>query len=80
MCNDIKKHELFERWTYTDAAGVKPRDIRLLLLGTLRYLGRVHTFDDAGESTYISSDVHRVFFMKFLEYGSTVLYEKNNLL
>ena len=42
MCNDIKKHELFDRWAYTDAVGVQPSDIRLLLLGTLRYLGRAH--------------------------------------
>ena len=76
MCNDIKKNELFERWAFTDAVGVKPSDIRLLLLGTLRYLGRAHTFDDASEATYISADVHRVFLMAFLEYGSTVLYAK----
>ena len=59
--------------------GVKPSDIRLLLLGTLRYLGRSHTFDDACESTFISADVHRVFFQAFIEYGSTVLYEKHVL-
>ena len=79
LCNDIKKHELFQRWTYNDAVGVKPSDIRLLLLGTLRYLGRSHTFDDACESTFISADVHRVFFQAFIEYGSTVLYEKHVL-
>ena len=76
MCNEIKNHELFHRWTCTDASGVPPSDIRLLFLGTLRYLGRAHMFDDACESTYISGDVHRVFFNAFLEYGSTVLYEK----
>jgi hypothetical protein len=76
MCNDMTKHELFERWAYTDATGVQASDIQLLLLGTLRYLGRAHTFDDESESTYISGEVHRVLFTKFLEYGSTVLYEK----
>lgn len=76
LCNDVKKHELFERWMCTDAVGKKPSDIRLLLLGSLRYLGRGHTFDDASESTYISADVHRVFFNSFIEYGSTVLYKK----
>ena len=76
LCNDIRKHQLFERWVFTDAVGVKPSDIRLLLLGALRYLGRSHTFDDACESTHISADVHRGFFTAFLEYGSTVLYEK----
>ena len=76
MCNDIRKHEIFERWTCDDAAGVPPSDIRLLLLGTLRYLGWVYTFDNACESTYISRDVHRVFLKSFIEYGSTILYEK----
>lgn len=76
MCNEIRSHELFDRWKRKDASGKPSSDIRLLLLGTLRYLGRAHTFDDACESTYISGDVHRVFFNTFLEYGSTVLYEK----
>ena len=75
VCNDIKKHEVFDRWTSTNAFGVKASDILLFLLGTLRYIGRSHTFDDASKSTYISSDVHRVFFMTLLEYGRTVLYE-----
>ena len=76
LCNDIKSHKLFQRWANTDACGTNASDIRLLLLGTLRYLGRAHTFDDAFESTYISAEVHRQFFISFLEYGSTVLYEK----
>ena len=76
LSNDILSHELFARWTHNDACGSKPSDVRLLLLGSLRYLGRAHTFDDACESTYISVEVHRQFFKVFIEYGSTVLYEK----
>ena len=76
LSNDILSHELFARWTHNDACGGKPSDVRLLLLGSLRYLGRAHTFDDASESTYISVEVHRQFFKVFIEYGSTVLYEK----
>ena len=79
LCNDLLRNELFNRWSYGDASGIKSCDIRLLLLGTLRYLGRAHTFDDACESTFISADVHRVFFMAFIEYGSTILYEKHVL-
>ena len=77
LCNDLKTHAFFHRWSYGDAVGVKASDIRLLLLGALRYLGRAHTFDDACEATFISADVHRVFFKAFIEYGSTVLYEKH---
>ena len=76
LSDEILNHELFSRWSNKDACGNKPSDIRLLLLGTLRYIGRAHTFDDACESTYISAEVHRQFFMLFLEYGSEVLYNK----
>ena len=72
LSDDIIKDELFTRWSNNDASGKKPSDIRLLLLGTLRYLGRAHTFDDACESTYISSEVHRQFFWPLL--SMEVLY------
>ena len=49
------------------------------MLGILRYLGQAHTFDDAYESTYISGNIHRVFFNTFLRYRSVVLYEKHVL-
>jgi hypothetical protein len=76
LTNDIMKDDLFCRWSNKDACGNQPSDIRLLLLGTLRYLGRAHTFDDLSESTYISQEVHRQFFNAFIQYGSTVLYNK----
>ena len=65
---------MFDRWTTSDAFSKKASDVRLLLLGTLRCLGRAHSFDDVFESTCISGDVHRVF-LAFLEHGSTVLHE-----
>ena len=76
MVKDIKEHSLFSRWTQNDCIGNEPSDIRLLFLGTLRYLGRGLTFDDLEEYTYISKEVLRNFFLAFLEYGSTVLYNK----
>jgi hypothetical protein len=39
--------------------------MELLLLGSLRYLGRGWTFDDLAESTFVRRDVHRCFFHKF---------------
>jgi hypothetical protein len=39
LVKDILSHELFARWTHHDACGNKPSDVRLLLLGSLRYLG-----------------------------------------
>jgi hypothetical protein len=46
------------------------------VLGSLRYLGRGWTFDDVEENTAISKEVHRTFFHRFVEFGSTVLYDK----
>lgn len=66
----------FARWLNCDAFGRKPSPISLLLLGTLRYLGRGWTFDDIEEATGISGEVHRCFFHTFTDFGSTVLYNE----
>ena len=50
--------------------------LELLILGVLRYLGRGFTSNDCEEGTAISQEVHRVFFHKFVEVRSTVLYDK----
>jgi hypothetical protein len=50
--------------------------LQLLMMGSLRYLGRGLTFDDLEEYTFISRDVHRVFFHAFIKYGATKLYQK----
>ena len=42
----------------------------------VRYLGRGFTFDDIEECTAISSEVHRVFFHTFVNFGRNVLYPK----
>ena len=76
MVEDIKEHEFFTRWTKKDCIGNEPSDLRLLLLGTLRYIGRALTFDDIEEYSFISAEVHRNFFESFLEYGNSVLYQK----
>jgi hypothetical protein len=73
---DIKEHEYFVRWMKRDCIGNEPSDIRLLLLGTLRYLGRALTFHDIEVYSFISAEVHRNFFKSFREYGSEVLYQK----
>jgi len=49
---------------------------RVVVLGSLRYFGRGWTFDDIEENTAISKEVHRTIFHCFVEFGSTVLYEK----
>ena len=70
------EHEIFLSWTRSDAVGDDSSDISLLLLGVLRYIGRVWTFDDVSESNGISSETNRRFLFAFMEYGSIVIYKK----
>ena len=86
LLNTIKDDDdndlFFRRWRNTTiiCGGLhvqparKQSPIELLLLGCLRYLGRGFTFDDLEECTYISRDVHRCFFHKFIEFGATKLF------
>ena len=76
LVEDAKEGNWFPRWMGKDAAGKKSSPLELLILGALRYLGRGWTFDDLEECTGISEEVHRVFFHKFIEVGSTILYDK----
>ena len=68
---------LQKRWKNKDAAGKDPLPLELLILTTLRYLGRGRTFDDLSESTGISEEVIRVFFQKFTDYGGRVLFNRH---
>jgi len=74
----VKESNLFDRWREgnRDAVGNPAAPIELLVLTALRYLGRGWTFDDLSESTAISEDVIRVFFHKFIEFGSTTLFNR----
>jgi hypothetical protein len=51
-----------------DCCGFPSVPISILLLGTLRILGRGITFDGVAELSNVSEEVHRVFFHKFIEY------------
>lgn len=73
MCrNDYR----FDKWCGVKKNKKKASPIELLVLGALRYLGRGFTFDDIEECTAISTEVHRVFFHVFTDYGRQVLYPK----
>ena len=49
LSHDLSNHEMFERWTSHDASNRKSSNIKILLLGSLRYIGRRWTFDDIEE-------------------------------
>ena len=67
---------LFDRWCGKKCNNKRSSPVELLVLGLLRYLGRGWTFDDIEEATAISKEVHRVFFHKFIRFGSTELFSK----
>jgi hypothetical protein len=78
LLKEVKEHHIFDTWKEgnTDCAEKKVSPIELLVLGVLRYLGRDANYDDLEEMTYISERTHARFFDKFIEYGSTILYQK----
>ena len=60
----------------TTAIGLPGVSLDLLVLGSLRYLGRGWTFDDLEEATGISQESHRKFFHHFCAKCSEHLYPK----
>jgi hypothetical protein len=65
----------FQRWMSADGTGIPSSPIELMILGSLRYLGRGWTFDDIEEATAVSEEVHRVFFHVFVRFGAEFLYK-----
>ena len=72
LAEDVRSNTWFHRWTRSDLLGDRAKaPLELLLLGSLRCLGRGFTFNDCEESTAISKEVHCVCFHKFIEVGIT---------
>ena len=80
LLKDLETHPLFSQWKdgNKNCAGKLASPLPLLLLATLRYLGRGWCFDDCEEQTCISEETHCFFFHKFIEYGSTSLSVKKH--
>jgi hypothetical protein len=74
LLNTVKQSDEFDWWMRLDAFYRSPSPIELLLLGTLRYIGRGWTFDDLQEATGISEETHRQFLHVFIDWGSTAFY------
>ena len=75
---DVKECPLFVTWVEErkDCTGREASPLELLLLGTLRYLGRGWTLDDVEEATSISEETHRKFLHLYILWGSTDFYDK----
>ena len=69
----IRDDTRFARWCGEKINNNMSSPIQLLVLGSLRYLGRGWTFDDIEEQTAISKEVHCTFFHAFIDFGSTSL-------
>ena len=65
MSDVIDSYPIFSRWTRCDDVGSDPSNIKLLLLGSFRCMGRVWTLDDVYEAKFISVDTNRDF-LKYL--------------
>lgn len=78
LAKSLEHDDCFKRWhsNRVNVSRVRSAPLPLLVLTALRYLGRGLTFDDLEEGTWCNADVIRVFFHKFVKYGSTVLYNK----
>ena len=70
----------FARWCGVKSNNKISSPIELLVLGSLRYIGRGWTFDNIEEQTAISKEVHRSFFHTFIDFCSTSLYSRYVLL
>jgi hypothetical protein len=74
ILTQIKIDDRFKHWCGFKTYAKSTSPVELLLLGSLRYLGRGWTFDDMEELTAISISVHCKFFHAFIDFGCTTLY------
>ena len=65
LSDEISDDSNFEQWKHTDASGAPPSNLKLMLLGPLRYIGRAWTYDDIAEANGISMDTNREFMNLF---------------
>ena len=73
---EIRRDNWFPKNDVCDCRGVMGVPLELLVLGSLRYLGRGWTFDDLEEATGISEESHRVFFHRFISCVRKFLFPK----
>ena len=80
MYEEMRTHELFEQWENKDATGMPSTDLRLLILGALRYIGKSFTYDDLEEATTTSRETHRLFLKNLLNTGAQFCIKNMSLI
>ena len=73
---DAKAGNWFPSWMGASCSNRPSSPLGLMILGSLRYLGRGWTFDDCEEATAVGEETHRRFFHQFISVGSTILVQK----
>ena len=63
LSEDIVVHPCFAQWTRCNAVGESPHNIKFLILGCMRYIGRAWTFDDICEANGIFINTNRDFLL-----------------
>ena len=76
LVKEAREDDWFPDYEKYNAIGQKGAPLEILMLGSLRYLGRGWTFDDLFEATFVSQDVHRVFLHVFTKACRKHLYPK----
>jgi len=78
LVGKANNNDLFKRWKdgTKDAIGNPCAPLSLLVLASLRHIGRSWTFDDLEESTAASEEVTRCFFHQFIQFGSVTLFQQ----
>ena len=70
----IRSENWFPHAEAVNAIGQIGIPLEILVLGSLRYIGRGWTFDDLEESTGVHEETHRKFFHVFVKEGKERLY------
>jgi hypothetical protein len=73
---DARAGNWFPTWMGKSCTNKPLSPLGLMILGSLRYLGRGWTFDDCEEATAVGEETHRRFFHQFITIGSTILAKK----
>ena len=79
LVNSLMDHDLFQQWRggNADCTGIKSTPLELLLLGSLRILGRDSMMDCMAAEIKVSFATFHSFFHKFIKYGATFLFEQH---